>query len=75
MKTPSPEARYRRPQQPTDRVKEYWIESAKHILIHIQLRDNLKKTVIMLDNNGNERRIVLKPESSLDSGFEERSFA
>ena len=75
MRTPPPIASYWPPQQPTDRVKEYWIESAKRILIHIQLRDNLEKTVVMLDNDGNERRIVVKPESSLDSGFEEGSFA
>jgi hypothetical protein len=61
-------------QEPTDRMKEYWIESAKHILIHIQLRDNLEKTIVMLDNNGNERRIMVKPISSLDSGLEEGSF-
>ena len=55
------------------KVKEYWIESAKHILIHIQLRDNLEKTVVMLDYDGTERRILLKPKSSLD--LEEGSLA
>ena len=55
----------------TDRVKDEWIEMAKRILIHIQLRDNLEKTVIVRDYDGNERRILLKPKSLL---FEEGSF-
>ena len=57
-------------------VKEYWIESAKHILIHIQLRDNLEKTIVVLeDYDDNETRILLKPKSSLTSlNLEERSF-
>ena len=56
-------------EQPTDRVKEYWIESAKDILIDIQLRDNLEKTVVMLEDDGNERRILLKPKSSESLAF------
>ena len=59
--------------QLTDIMKEYWIESAKCILIHIQLRDNLEKTIVMQDYDGSERRILLKPKSSLD--LEEGSFA
>ena len=43
----------------TERVKEDWIESAKNILIQIQLRDNLEKTVVMRDHAGNERRILI----------------
>ena len=50
----------------THRVKEEWIEAAKRVLIHIQLRDNLEKTVIVRDCDGNERRIVIKPKSSFD---------
>ena len=50
-------------QDPMDTVKEYWIESAKHILIHIQLRDNLEKTVVVLDYDDTERRILLKPNT------------
>ena len=56
-------------EQPTDRVKEYWIESAKDILIDIQLRDNLEKTVVLLDNDGNERRTLLKPGSFKSLAF------
>ena len=48
------------------RVEEEWIEAAKRILIHIQLSDNLEKTVVIRDYDGNERRIVMKPKSSLD---------
>jgi hypothetical protein len=48
-----------------NRVKDFWIESAKQVLTHIQLRDNLEKTIVMLDYDDNERRIVLKPKSSL----------
>ena len=48
-----------------ERVKEDWIKSAKDILIHIQLRDNLEKTIIMRDyaSDGCERRILIKPKS------------
>jgi hypothetical protein len=42
---------------------EDWIESAKHILFHIQLRDSLEKTIVVLDYNRNERRILLKPKN------------
>ena len=53
-----------------ERMKEDWIESAKYILIHIQLRDNLEKTVVMRDytNEGCERRIMIKPKS-LEGSF------
>ena len=52
-----------------DRVKEYWIDLAKHVLTQIQLRDNLEKTVVVLDYDGsNETRILIKPNSS--PGFE-----
>ena len=65
MRTPTPADLWphqeRRAQ--TDRVKDEWIEMAKRILIHIQLRDNLEKTVIVRDYDGNERRILLKPKS------------
>lgn len=54
------------------KVIKDWIKLAKNILIHIQLRDNLEKTVVVLDYDGNERRILLKPKSSID--LEERSF-
>lgn len=62
-----------------DRIIEDWIESAKRILIHIQLRDNLEKTIVLQDyicnelQVANERRILIQPKSSLD--FEEGSFA
>ena len=54
-------------------MKKEWIEPAKRILIRIQLRDNLEKTVAVLDYDGNESRIVIKPKSSFD--LEEGSFA
>jgi hypothetical protein len=50
-----------------DEMKEDWINWAKGILTHIQLRDNLEKTVVMRDYDGNESRILLHPKSSLDS--------
>ena len=52
------------PGQPAfpDRVKEDWIETAKHVLIYIQLRDNLEKKVVVRDYVGNERRILIKAE-------------
>ena len=57
----------------TDIMKKEWIEPAKRILIRIQLRDNLEKTVAVLDYDGNESRIVIKPKSSFD--LEEGSLA
>ena len=74
MRTPPP-ASFWPPQGQhanTDRVKDEWIESAKRILLHIQLRDNLEKTVVVRDYDGNERRILLKPKSLFE---EEGSFA
>jgi hypothetical protein len=54
----------------TKRTKEAWIESVKRILIQIQLRDNLEKTLVIRDSQDNsERRILLKSK-----GFEEGSF-
>ena len=50
----------------TVRTIEDWIESAKRILIQIQLRDNLEKTVVLREYDGNERRILIKPKSSFD---------
>ena len=54
---------------PTDRdalepsAKEDWIQRAKRILIQIQLRDNLEKTLVLRDYTGkSERRILIKPE-------------
>ena len=54
---------------PTDRdalepsAKEDWIQRAKRILIQIQLRDNLEKTLVLRDYTGkSERRILMKPE-------------
>ena len=47
----------------TDRVKDDWIELAKRILLHIQFRDNLEKRIVVLDYDGNEKRILLKPKS------------
>jgi len=70
MRTPPPIARpwpIYEDRAHTDKVKEDWIESAKCILIRIQLRDNLEKTVIMRDYDGYERRISLKPKSLVDS--------
>jgi len=59
--------------QHADRLKDEWIELAKRILIHIQLRDNLEKTVVLRDyDSGNERRISLKPKSLFE---EEGRFA
>jgi hypothetical protein len=52
-------------QERKDRAKEL-IESAKRILIEIQLRDNLEKTVVLRDDDGKERRILIKPKSSFD---------
>ena len=54
------------PSEHSERVKEDWIEAAKRILIHIQLRDNLEKTVVIREYDGNERRIAIKPKSSFD---------
>ena len=51
----------------TDSVMDDWIESAKRILIHTQLCDNLEKTIVIRDDsNSSERRIVIKPKSSFD---------
>jgi len=50
------------PQEQRARTKDEWIELAKRILIHIQLRDNLEKTIVVRDYDGNERRILLKPK-------------
>jgi hypothetical protein len=65
MKTPPPPNLWPPLQQraQTDRVKDEWIELAKQILIHIQRRDNLEKTVVVQDYDGNERRILLTPKS------------
>ena len=52
-------------------MKEHWIESAKHVLIHIQLRDNLEKTIVVLEYDDIERQILLKPRSSLALDLEE----
>jgi hypothetical protein len=76
LRTPPPIIAWHRlpPQEQrnsAERLKE-WIESAKHILIEIQLRDNLKKTVVVRDYDGNERRILMKPKSSIV--IEERNF-
>jgi hypothetical protein len=76
MRTPPPivngwriqplEQEQREQREREHRVKEDWIESAKRVLIHIQLRDNLEKTVVVRDYDGIERRIVIKPKSSFD---------
>ena len=65
MRTPTPPNLFPRLQQraQTDRGKDEWIELAKHILIQIQRRDNLEKTVIVQEYDGNERQISLKPKS------------
>lgn len=84
MRTPPPKKRRKRKRSApianleeqcaqTDRMKEDWIEWAKDILTHIQLRDSLEKTVVVLDYNGNERRILINPKSSFN--LEEGSFA
>ena len=46
-----------------DKAIEEWIKSAKIVLIHIQLRDNLKKTIVVRDYDSSERQIVIKPIS------------
>ena len=43
----------------TEKVKEDWIESAKQVLIQIQIRDKLEKTVVVRDHEGNEKRILI----------------
>jgi hypothetical protein len=53
-----------------DRVKEDWIESAKCVLIHIQLRDNLEKRVVLREYDGSERRILIKPKPLVGSFLE-----
>ena len=75
MRTPPPKANVRRYHLKNNSHSETvndWIILAKHILIHIQLRDNLEKTVLVVWDyyDGNERRILLKPKS-----LEEGSFA
>jgi hypothetical protein len=42
-------------------MKEEWIERVKDVLIQIQLRDNLEKTIIIKDYDSYivERKIVL----------------
>jgi hypothetical protein len=70
----TPEANILR-KEPTDKVEERWIEPAKHVLIHIQLRDNLEKTIVVLDYCDNERRILLKTKSSLALDVEGSFFA
>jgi len=47
------------------RMRAKWIESVKHILIQIQLRDNLEKTIVVRED-GDERRILLRPKTSID---------
>jgi hypothetical protein len=57
--------------EPGHEVKNDWINLAKDILIHIQLRDKLEKTIVVRDHDDDsERRILLKPNS-----LEEESFA
>ena len=47
-----------------------WIKAAKRILIHIQLRDNLEKTIVVRDYDGSGgRQIVIKPTSSIEGSF------
>lgn len=54
----SPEEQHAR----AERAKEDWIESVERVLIQIQLRDNLEKTLVVRDSRDNsERRILLKP--------------
>lgn len=43
-----------------NRRKEGCIKSAKRVLIQIQLRDNLEKTIVLQETNS-ERRILLEP--------------
>ena len=42
-------------------AKEDWIKTAQRILIQIQLRDKLEKTLVLRDYTG-ERQILIKPE-------------
>jgi len=41
-------------------IQEGWIEAAKHILIQIQLRDHLDKTLVIRDG-GELRKMLIKP--------------
>lgn len=72
-KTTAPITNLEEQRAQTDRMKEDWINFAKGILTHIQLRDNLQKTVVVLDYDGSESRILLNPKSSID--LEEGRFA
>ena len=57
--------------QPGERVllKQQWIELAKSILTHIQLRDKLEKTVVVRHYDGKESRILLNQSSfNLEGG-------
>ena len=60
----------------TERAKKKWIRAAKRILVHIQFRDKLEKTVVLRDYSSgrSERRIVIRPKSSfeLEEGAKER---
>ena len=49
-----------------EKEEEEWIEAAQRILLHIQLRDGLKKTLIVhnYDLQGIERRITLIPTAT-----------
>jgi len=50
-----------------DRIKEGWIKMFKHILIDIQLRDKLEKTLVIRDNKGGLRKILIGKTLNVES--------
>lgn len=54
------------------KLKEDWVKLAKRILTHIQLRDNLEKTIVLRDYKGYEKQIQLLIElKSLEGTWSE----
>jgi len=49
------------------RTKEDWIEMAKHILIQIHRGDNLEKTLVRMNYEGELRRILIKPTETVEA--------
>lgn len=47
-----------------EQVKESWIEAAKRVLVQVQLHDNVEKTLIMRDHEG-ERKTLIKPRKEV----------
>ncbi|KAF8816621.1 hypothetical protein BYT27DRAFT_7333267 [Phlegmacium glaucopus] len=44
-----------------NRIQEDWIERVKRILVRIQLRDKLDKTIVIRNYEGEVRKILIKP--------------